>query len=127
MSYYLCRIGENSKYRGEAVKSGFIAIGWKEVPDLRTLKTTTDIKAAFDKAKYGYFPVQAGQLYRFGHDMQPGDIAMLPMESGEYLVAQIGPIPINWRFEHYSEVCVECDSNDLWGGGKWSILTLLCL
>jgi len=94
MSYYLARVGEGSKYISEAKSQGFIAIGWEEVPDLQKLKNLENIKKALAKSSYGYTPgqiaVQAGQIYRFGIEMQEGDTVFSPLGKGEYLVGTAG-------------------------------------
>lgn len=94
MSYYLVRIGEGSKYISEAKSQGFIAIGWEEVPDLQVLKNLDNIKKALTKSSYGYTPgqiaIQAGQIYRFGIEMQEGDTVFSPLGKGGYLVGTAG-------------------------------------
>lgn len=60
-----------------------IAVGWGMVQDLRQLDPTRDaFKAAVAQAypgiKPGALPIIAGQLYRFVHEMQPGDIVLYP-------------------------------------------------
>lgn len=94
MAYYLVRIGEGSKYIEEAKRNSFVAVGWNEVPDLNQYKTVDDIKDALSKAGYDYTPsqlaAQAGQLYRFGLEMQEGDIVLSPFGGGEYLVGEVG-------------------------------------
>ncbi len=94
MSYYLVRIGEGSKYIEEARKDSFIAVGWNEVSDLRTLGSLERIKDAISKSSYNYsasqMPNQAGQLFRFGLEMQVGDTILSPLGEGEYLVGEVG-------------------------------------
>ena len=47
MSYYLIRVGEGSKYLAEAIKKGFIAIGWNDTGDLTRYVEFKDLKQRF--------------------------------------------------------------------------------
>ncbi len=65
------------------LKKNYVAIGWAKMGDLS--KTTPDreaFKAAVAKtypdAKPGAIPNNAGQLYRFVHEMQVGDLVVYP-------------------------------------------------
>lgn len=94
MSYYLVRVGEGSKYIDEARRGEFIAVGWNEVPNLKKLGTSEGIKDALAKTSYQYttaqIGAQAGQLYRFGLEMQIGDTVISPLGAGEYLIGEVG-------------------------------------
>jgi predicted Mrr-cat superfamily restriction endonuclease len=94
MEYYLIRIGEGSKYIEEAKKYGFVAIGWNEIKDLNNYKNVEEIKKALSNTSYEFSPQQiansAGQLFRFGLEIEKGDIILSPLGSGEYLVGEIG-------------------------------------
>ena len=93
MTYYLIRIGEGSKYTDIGHKNEFVAIGWDEVPDLRTIDTLDDLKKVL-REKYQYSDAQlgnqAGQIYRFWDGMQAGDFVISPLGKGEYLVGKLG-------------------------------------
>ena len=94
MSYYLIRVGEGSKYIDEAKKGNFVAIGWNEIPDLKNFNNVDQIKKALEKSTYNYSPtqinIQAGQIFRFGFEIQEGDAVLSPLGSGEYLVGKLG-------------------------------------
>ena len=67
MAYYLIRVGEGSKYIGEAKSNGFVAVGWNEVPDLRNYEAVDDIKNALSQAGYEYTTAQlAAEIYSTG-------------------------------------------------------------
>lgn len=62
-------------------QKGYIALGWREMGDLRVLPPTREaLKEAMAKArptmKPGAIPVAAGQLFRFLHEMCPGDLVV---------------------------------------------------
>jgi restriction system protein len=62
-------------------KHSVVALGWKEIGDLSGLKTREDFKSRYAKVypteKAGAVPVQAGQLFRFVHEMKVGDAILL--------------------------------------------------
>ncbi len=65
------------------LKKKVVAIGWSKMPDLSTLNTDRDaFKEAFTRvfpdSKPGAIPVNAGQLFRFIHEMKPGDFVAYP-------------------------------------------------
>lgn len=60
-----------------------IALGWNLMPDLGTLPPDREaykreLKLAYPDAKPGAIPVWAGQLYRFVHEMEEGDLVVYP-------------------------------------------------
>jgi len=64
-------------------EGGYVAIGWQELGDLRTIPADREaVKAALRQAlldvKEGAIPVAAGMLLRFVHVMQAGDIVVYP-------------------------------------------------
>ncbi len=68
------------------LKEDKIAIGWKEIGDLRDIPATRDdFKAkymqAFPDAKKGSIPTGVGMLYRFCHEVQIGDYVVYPSKS----------------------------------------------
>jgi len=92
MSYYLIRVGESSKYIEEARHNGFVAIDWDNVPDIQQLGTLEKIKKVLSQHNNSpsQIAMQAGQLNRFGLEMQPGDIVISPKGGGEYYVGESG-------------------------------------
>lgn len=89
MSYYLIRVGQGSKYIDEAKRGGFVAIDFDEVPDLDNFSNFDDLKT-FLKNKYNYnsaqLGAQAGQIIRFGYEMENGDQVISPIGNGQYAV-----------------------------------------
>jgi restriction system protein len=60
-----------------------LALGWQEMPDLISLGASRDtlkqkLEEALPGRKPGYYPVAAGQLFRFVHEMQVGDLVIYP-------------------------------------------------
>ena len=94
MSYYLIRVGEGSKYLAEAIKKGFIAIGWNDTGDLTSYVEFKDLKQRFidthTHSSAAQIGVNAGQIYRFVHEMQEGDYVLSPLGKGDYAVGVAG-------------------------------------
>ena len=68
------------------LKDNKIAIGWKEIGDLRAIPANRDdFKAKFIRtfpdAKKGSIPTSVGMLYRFCHEVQIGDYVVYPSKS----------------------------------------------
>lgn len=68
------------------LKKKVAALGWKEVKDLSQLKANresfkTAVATAYPDMKPGAIPVNAGQLYRFVHEMKVGDYLIYPSKS----------------------------------------------
>lgn len=67
------------------LKKNVIAIGWSEIGDLSAIKPDREafknlVARTYPDHKPGSFPVSAGQLYRFLHEMKPGDIVLYPSQ-----------------------------------------------
>lgn len=65
------------------LKKKCIAIGWDKMPDLSTLKADRDsfkdeVAQKYPDAKKGAIPNYAGQLFRFVHEVQVGDLVAYP-------------------------------------------------
>lgn len=64
------------------IDQGYVAIGWRELGDLRHYPDREAYKAAIAEKrpddKQGAQPVYAGILYRFTYEMQAGDIVVYP-------------------------------------------------
>lgn len=65
------------------LKRGYVAIGWAKMGDLGTLAPDREafkerLAQAYPDTKPGAIPVNAGQMYRFVHEVQQGDIAVYP-------------------------------------------------
>lgn len=62
---------------------GFVGIGWPQLGDLSKLSANREafksaIKVAYPDSKPGSIPVQAGVLFRFLHEVKPGDLVVYP-------------------------------------------------
>ncbi len=67
-------------------EGGYVAIGWSAMGDLTKIAADREaFKAALVKAypdkKAGAVPVDAGSMFKFLHEIQPGDIVVYPSKS----------------------------------------------
>jgi len=65
------------------LKKGCVAVGWSKMGDLAALKPDRDafkarVAEVYPEKKPGAIPNNAGQLFRFVHEMKPGDIVVYP-------------------------------------------------
>lgn len=89
------------------IENNYIAIGWKKLGDLSTQPMNRDalkelLQRHYTGSKAGAVPVHAGILYRFAHEMQPGDIVVYPSKLDR--VVHIGEIAGDYQFD--------CDASD---------------
>jgi restriction system protein len=68
------------------IDQGYVAIGWHEVGDLSALPATREafkaqLSRTFPSKSSGAIPVEAGVLFRFVIEMQPGDIVIYPSKT----------------------------------------------
>ena len=66
------RLGESD---GLFLKKNYVALGWEEVGDLSKIKADRDafkkkVSESYPDIKPGAIPNNAGQLYRFVHEMK---------------------------------------------------------
>jgi restriction system protein len=92
MSYFLVRLGEGAKYGEVAKKGGYVAIGWNQLPNLKTISSLEKIKKGIQKScpqcSISSVANQAGQAYRFGFGIKKGDTVMVPLGGRLYLVGR---------------------------------------
>jgi restriction system protein len=65
------------------LKKDCVAVGWAKMGDLGALKADRDafktrVAQVYPEKKPGAIPNNAGQLFRFVHEMKPGDIVVYP-------------------------------------------------
>jgi restriction system protein len=84
------------------LKEHCIAVGWAEMGNLGALEPNRDafkvkVAAVYPDYKPGAIPNNAGQLYRFVHEMKPGDIVVYPSKRDR--LVHLGIIEGNYRYE----------------------------
>lgn len=79
-----------------------IALGWSEVSDLSKIPDNRDafkqkIKETYPNAKPGVWPNNAGQLFRFVHEMKNGDAVLYPSNKDKKV--HIGEIVGDYQYQ----------------------------
>jgi len=83
------------------VDQGYVTIGWHHMGDLSTLPADREafkqrFREAYDDAKAGAIPVQAGVLFRFAYEMQQGDYVIYPSKIDR--MVHIGQITSDYQY-----------------------------
>ena len=88
------------------LKKDVIAIGWGELRDLSKLPATREafkqaVATAYPNKKSGAIPNNAGQLYRFVHEIHQNDLVVYPSKQGRQV--HIGRIEGGYRYDQSTE------------------------
>jgi restriction system protein len=83
-----------------------IAVGWAKMGDLSALKPDRDafkarVAEVYPEKKPGAIPNNAGQLFRFVHDMKPGDLVVYPSKSDRQI--HVGRVEGEYRHDPTTE------------------------
>lgn len=88
------------------LKRDFIAIGWAKMGDLSTLDPTREafkakVAEVYPDAKLGAIRTNGGQMFRFVHEMEVGDIVIYPSKKDRHVhLGRIeGPYQYNPKLE----------------------------
>lgn len=95
----------NDALGAELVEKGFVSIGWEEIPDLGTIggdraSLKDVVQRTYSHIKPGAVPVWAGVLYRFGFEMQQGDLVVAPYRPDSTLNFGV----VDGPYEYHSDV-----------------------
>jgi hypothetical protein len=101
---WLIRAGREGQHEQLALDEGVALIGWSDLGELSPEMSRDDLKELI-REQYGEERVrsvasQAGQIYRFIHDVQVGDLVVLPLRTKPNHVA-LGRIlgPYRYRMD----------------------------
>lgn len=100
---WVIHAGRNDEADDLFRQRNLIALGWGEqLGDLAQLPPTREafreaLAAAYPNYKPGAVPVAAGQLYRFTHEMRPGDTILYPTRYDSQI--HIGRVVGEYRFD----------------------------
>ncbi|UPV75315.1 restriction endonuclease [Halorussus limi] len=79
-SGWMVRAGNDNELVDEFTEESIAAIGWEEVGDLSSATTREEVKARYRDANPNHsnyrVAVNAGQLFRFAHVMEEGDLVL---------------------------------------------------
>lgn len=88
------------------IDKAIVGIGWSDLGDLAKIPADRDsfkeaVARAYDYAKPGSIPVQAGVLYRFVHEMKEGDVVVYPSKVDRMVNIGI----VDGPYRHDPETC----------------------
>jgi restriction system protein len=88
------------------LKKNCVAIGWAKMGDLSDLASDREafkerMANAFPEKKPGAIPVNAGQLFRFVHEMNLGDMVVYPSKHDRQV--HIGRVDGSYRYDPSTE------------------------
>ncbi|MFB6753116.1 CBS domain-containing protein [Streptomyces sp. NPDC056353] len=95
MRAWVVRAGENGERERVALEEGVLVVGWDRLAmgDLAGSATRAEIRTAVAAAYPDEGPYTignwTGQLYRFVHEIQPGDLVVLPLKSLRVAIGQV--------------------------------------
>lgn len=97
----------NDALGAELVDKGFVSIGWPEIPDLKAVGDDRErlkdlVRRTYPAIKPGAVPVWTGVLYRFGFQMQVGDLVVAPYKPDSTLNFGV----IESDYEYYPDVSI---------------------
>lgn len=88
------------------LKKNFVAVGWDKLGDLSSVAPNqeafkTVVAEAYPEAKPGAIPNYAGQLLRFVHVVQPGDLVLYPSKKDKHV--HFGRVTGKYRYDPFLE------------------------
>ncbi len=88
------------------LKKNFIAVGWDKLGDLSKIAPKQEafkavVAEAYPEAKPGAIPNYAGQLLRFAHVIQPGDLVLYPSKKDKHV--HFGRVTGEYRYDPSAE------------------------
>ncbi len=98
--------GKTGDADGLFLKKDVVALAWVKVGDIGLLPADREafkqkLQEVMPERKKGYFPVAAGQLFRFAHDMKAGDVIVYPSKQDRQV--HIGEITGPYKFDLKTE------------------------
>lgn len=88
------------------LKKNVVAVGWTALGDLSALPPNREafksaVAKAYPTAKPGAIPNNAGQLFRFVHEVKQGDLVLYPSKADRTI--NIGEVTGDYRYDQNSE------------------------
>jgi restriction system protein len=101
MNLWLVRAGPHGEQEQVALDENVITIAWNELPDLSKFNNRGDLvefyKKTFPEAKMNQISNHVGQLWRFSHDIQPGDLVAIPLNIESSI--SLGKVLSNYEYK----------------------------
>jgi len=101
MSLWMVRAGSHGEREEGALSNNIVIIGWEELPGLSKIKTKEELTELYNKvyptAKKMEFANYVGQIWRFIHEIQKGDLVALPLKTQSAIA--IGEIISDYEYK----------------------------
>jgi restriction system protein len=106
VSVWGIRAGKTGDADNLFLQKNYIALGWDKIGDLSKLKPDRDtfkmcVAEAYPKKKPGAIPNNAGQMFRFMHEMTPGDLVVYPSKRDRQV--HLGRVKGGYSFDPTSD------------------------
>lgn len=136
MTAWVLKGGRAGEREQRMLDHGCASIGWEDMPDLSGFDSRDSLEALY-RSRYpdapeGRIPNHVGQLFRFSHDSQVGDIIVVPLKtSAAIAIGEVtGPyefrsdlgsdmrhtLPVKWLRTDIPRGTVDQDLLDTFGG-----------
>ena len=102
MAVWMVRAGKQGQHEQWCLERGTVGAGWREIPDLTGAQSRDDVARLVS----GIFapsalPNYVGQLWRLRHEIQPGDLVVVPLKTTSQLA--IGRVTGGYRYDPLAE------------------------
>jgi len=105
MTLWMVRAGRYGEQEAVALEQGVVTIGWNNLPDLSSLKNKEELERlylrAYPDAKKMQAANEVGQIWRFIHDINVGDLVALPLKTQSAIA--IGRIDGKYEYKKLAE------------------------
>jgi restriction system protein len=104
MALWVVRAGKYGDQEETAVKDHLVCHGWNELPDYSAYKTRDELgklyRSTYPNESERQVILRVGQVWRFAHEMQIGDLVALPLKTESAFL--FGRITSGYRYEKIS-------------------------
>lgn len=104
MSLWLVRAGRHGEQEQGALDNNVVTIGW-DLPDLSNIKTKEELAELYSRifpdAKKNTAANEVGQIWRFVHEIQKGDLVALPLKTQSAIA--IGEVKNGYEYKKLTD------------------------
>lgn len=98
MAVWMVRAGKQGQHEQWCLDNGTVGAGWREIPDLTTIASRDEltelVRGIFAPSA---LPNYVGQLWRLRHEIQPGDLVVVPLKTTSQVA--IGRVTGSYYFD----------------------------
>ncbi|MCP4365303.1 MAG: restriction endonuclease [Planctomycetes bacterium] len=105
MSLWLVRAGKHGEQEQGALDNNVVTIGWDQLKDLSNLKDKESLAELYSKTypveKKTAASIRTGQVWRFIHEIQKGDLVALPLKTQSAIA--IGKVKSDYEYKELTD------------------------